>query len=176
MTIFIALLRGINVGGTRKVPMEDLRALCGEAGFADVRSYIQSGNLLFSSSGKAAAVEQKLESAIEARFGFFVAVVVRDRDQWARYATTSPLPDANPKLLHLGLTKHPPLPDAVARLRERAIHGERVVQSGDAIWIDYRDGVAQSKLTPAFIDKAVGSTLTARNWNSVQKLHELALG
>jgi uncharacterized protein (DUF1697 family) len=177
MTCFIALLRGINVGGNRKIPMAELRELCGELGFEDVQSYIQSGNLVFTASGKADAVEARLEKAIEKRFGFAVDVIVRTAAQWPAYVKGNPLPEASekePQLVHLALSKSPPKKDAVAALRERATTGERIEAAGEAIWIHFAGGVARSKLSPTVFDRLVGSPVTARNWRTVQKLAELA--
>jgi len=176
MALFIALLRGINVGSTRKVPMADLRALCGELGFAQVESYIQSGNLVFTASGKAAAVEDALENALEKRFGFAVAVLVRTPAQWAEYIQGNPLLEASekePNRVMLALSKAPPKKDAVEKLRERATT-ERFEAAGDALWVHYAEGAGSSKLSPALWDRLVGSPVTARNWRTVQKLAELA--
>jgi uncharacterized protein (DUF1697 family) len=169
----IALLRGINVGGHRRVPMAELREIALAAGLRDAETYIQSGNLLFAAELEPAAAEAALEAAIAARFGFAVDVIVKTGAQWARYAEKSPFPDAErerPHLLHLGLSKRPLKPDAAARLRERAAPGERVEVSGDAIWLDYSAGAARSKLGPAALDKAAGSPVTARNWKTVLTL------
>src|SRR5262245_16850824 len=116
-TRMIALLRGINVGGNRKVPMAELRQIASEAGLEEVETYIQSGNLTFATTQTPAAAEAALEKAIEEKFGFAVDVVVRTAAQWARYAAGSPFPDAakeRPNILHLGLSKKPPAPDAAA--------------------------------------------------------------
>ena len=172
MTRFVALLRAINVGG-RQLPMADLRALAGELGLRDAATFIASGNLLFSAADAPAVLEARLEEAIAARFGFHADTIVRSAAQWAGYAARNPFPDAAPKMVHLGLTKRPPLPDAAETLKARAQAGERILVAGDAVWIDFGAGVARSKLTPAALDKAAGSPLTARNWNTVVKLAEL---
>jgi uncharacterized protein (DUF1697 family) len=171
----ILLLRGINVGGNNKLPMAELRDACREAGLDDIATYIQSGNLVFSAKSPAAA-EAAVEAIIAARFGLTIGAIARTAGQWAKYATRSPFADADERgnLVHLGLSKQVPNADIVDRLTERAVRGERVVIEGDAIWIDFQQGVADTKLTPAFIDKVVGSTVTMRNWRTVQKLAEMA--
>lgn len=177
MTTFIALLRGINVGGHRPVPMAELRVLCGELGLADAQTYIQSGNLVFAATGTARALEARLEQAIAGRFGFAVDVLVRGAAQWPGYVAGNPMPEAaeaQPNLVLLGLSKSPPRPDAVAALRERAAAGERVEAAGEALWFHFPQGSARTKLTPAAIDRAVGSPVTTRNWRTVQKLAEMA--
>lgn len=176
--LVIALLRGINVGGNKRVPMAELCRLALEAGCSSVQHYIQSGNLLVMTALEPAALEARLESAIVEHFGFSVAVIARTLDAWRKYAVRSPFPDAEserPHLLHLGLTKRPPKSGAVVALGPYAKAGERVDLTGDALWIDFRAGVARSKLSPVVLDRALGSTVTARNHRTVQKLLEMAL-
>lgn len=136
---YAALLRGINVSGRRLVPMAELRSLLADIGCNGVRTYIQSGNVVFTSAGASAGLERQLEQAIEQEFGFFVPVVVR----------------------------------AASALQRRASAGERVKKRGDAIWIHYVKGIARSKLTPAVLDKEIGSPATARNWRTVLRIHEM---
>lgn len=178
-TPLVALLRGINVGGRRKVPMAALRELCEGLGFRGAATYVQSGNVVFSATGRPDAVAQRLGEALAARFGFEVDVVVRTAAQWERYAAGSPFPDAesaDPSHLLLFLTQRPPAPGAAAALRERARHGERIAQSGDALWVHFPQGVARSKLTPALLDRVLGAPATGRNWNTVVALRDLAAG
>jgi uncharacterized protein (DUF1697 family) len=175
-TTHIALLRGINVGGNKKVPMADLREVALGLGWGRPATYIQSGNLWFDAPLTAAAAQETLEGAIERRFGFRVEVIVRSVPQWRRYAQGSPFPDAEadrPHLLHLGLSKRPPNADAADRQREYARAGERLAAVGDALWVDFGAAVASSKLTPAVLDRVVGSPVTMRNWKTVCKLAEL---
>jgi uncharacterized protein (DUF1697 family) len=173
----IALLRGVNVGGKKRVPMVDLCKVAAGLGWRDVSSYIQSGNLTFTAEGTAAAAETALEGAIARKFGFPVEVIVRRRDAWLRHAAGSPFPEAeatHPQTLLLGLAKAKPRPDAAAKLAPYATSGERIAVIADGIWIDFHQSIGQSKLTPAVLDRAVGSTVTARNWRTVQKLAELS--
>jgi uncharacterized protein (DUF1697 family) len=172
----VALLRGINVGGNKKVPMVELRELAVKAGLVEVATYINSGILLFKTSRSPVDVEAALEAAIAKHFGFTVDVIVRTKPAWAKYAKGSPFPDAaseRPKALHLGVSKRAPVKSAEGVLRERAAEGERITIDGDAIWLDFAAGVAKTKLSPAVLDKAVGSTVTARNWTTVQTLAEM---
>lgn len=169
----IALLRGINVVGKKQVPMAELRALAAGLRLGDAETYIASGNLLFTTKLAPAAVEARLEAALEERFGFEVAVIVRSGADWLRYAAGSAFPAAErerPNLLLLGLSKARPRPDAIAALRPYCQSGERIALSGDALWIDYRESVGKSKVTPAVLDRLVGSPVTARNWRTVQAL------
>jgi uncharacterized protein (DUF1697 family) len=176
MARLIALVRGINVGSTRKLPMADLRTACAETGLGEVQTYIQSGNLILDHADPAKA-EAALEALIADRFGLDVPVIARTAAQWAELVATCPLPDEArdaPRALHLLLCKKPPAKDAIAALRDRAKHGETITRWGPEIAIHFTNGVADSKLAPTLIDRLIGSPATARNWNTVLKLDEMA--
>ena len=176
MKTFVALMRGINVGKTRSLPMAELRVLCGDLGFEKPETYIQSGNLLIDANGSAEAVATALESAIAKRFGFSIPVIVRDSAHWKAYRDGDPFAnDANslPNHVHLCLSRAKPAADAVEKLRERAADGERIERAGDAIWIDFTNGAGRSKLSPVLIDRLVGSPVTARNHNTVLMLQAM---
>jgi uncharacterized protein (DUF1697 family) len=176
MARLIALLRAVNVGG-RKLPMAELRALCGKLGWEDVETYIQSGNIVFTAAGKPDALEAKLEKAISERFGLDVPVIVRSSAQWAAYAAGNPFSEAAreaPNRLQLLVSKRPPRDDAAEKLMERAQGGEAVKAAGGALWFHFPEGIARSRLTPALIDKACGSPSTGRNWRTVLQLGAMA--
>ena len=176
MREYIALLRGINVSGHNKIPMAELRQLCAELGWEDVQTYIQSGNLVFRSSSSPTKLEGELETAIQERFGFSIPVIVRSAEDWASYIEHNPFPKAaldEPNWVLLTLSKQPQKEGVKEGLLERADKGERVAQVGDALYIHYPDGVGRSKLTPALLDRLVGSPVTARNWRTVLKILEL---
>ena len=174
---FVVLLRGINVGGRKRVPMQELRALASEVGCSSVASYIQSGNLVLLSRDSGSALESALERSIAEHFGFEVEVIARRAEDWLVYAEGTPFPALEaerPHLLLLGLAKRPLARGVQAAIAEKAMAGEQVEVVGDAIWLDYGGGVARSKLTPVVLDRAAGSTVTARNWRTVLKLAEMA--
>ena len=176
MTRFVVLLRSVNTG-KRKAPMAELRDACREAGFADVQTYIQSGNLVLSTPLSADMLEHAIEKIVLDNFGFVSEAMARTAAQWSGYAAGSPFPEVEterPGNLHLCLSKRPPGADATERLMERAKLSERVVLAGGAIWIDFKGGAGHSEITPVFLDKVVGSTVTARNWNTVQRLQAMA--
>jgi uncharacterized protein (DUF1697 family) len=176
MPTFIALLRGINVGGHNKIPMPELRSLCNHFGWDDVQSYIQSGNLVINSESAATDLEAELENAIERRFNLAILVIVRAAADWQDYIASNPFPDASqrePNLVMLALSKSIPKHDALPGLLERAVNGERIAQKGDALWVHFAAGVGKSKLTPVLFDRLVGSPVTMRNWHTVLKLNEL---
>lgn len=169
----VALLRGINVGGHRKVPMAQLRVLALRLGWSHVATCIQSGNLVFTANGDAEAAARQLEQAIELHFGFVVPVVVRSGAAWLRAAATCPFAEAAAEradLVHLGCSQRPPRAGALQDLAPYCRAGERIVLQDDAIWIDYAGGVARSKLTPAVLDRAIGSPVTLRNLKTVQAI------
>jgi uncharacterized protein (DUF1697 family) len=174
---FIALLRGINVSGSNKILMEELRSLCAGLGWVDVQSYIQSGNLIFKASAAPENLETALEEAIQRHFGLSIPVIVRPAADWPRIVEGNPFPEASqrePNRIMLALTKFPPKTGAATKLQERAQNGERVLQVGDALWVYYPGGSGRSKLSPALFDRLAGSPVTARNWRTVLKLNELA--
>jgi uncharacterized protein (DUF1697 family) len=172
MARMVALLRAVNVGG-RKLPMAELRALCGALGWADIATYIQSGNVVFSAAGRPAAIEARLEEAIKKEIGLAVPVIVRTAAEWAAYPPANPFPDEPPNRVMLLLSKAPPADGAEAIIQARAQAGEQVRRAGDGLWFHYPDGAGTSKLTPSQIDRAIGSPGTARNFNTVIKLQEM---
>jgi uncharacterized protein (DUF1697 family) len=177
MQTFVVLLRGINVGSTRKVPMADLRAVCVQLEWQCPETYIQSGNLIVDAPGDPQHLRRVLEPKLAARFGFAVDVVARAASNWKTYVATNPFAEdtaALGKMVHLYLSRDPLSPLAAAVLQERAQTGERICMARAALWIDYgARGVAASKLTPSSIDKACGSPATGRNWNTVLKISEM---
>ncbi len=176
MPVHVAMLRGINLGPNRRVPMADLRTLLTEAGYGDVRTYVQSGNIVLRSPGKPAQVERELQTLISERFGFDVPVLVRSRAELARVVKRNPLGDVadNPKRYQVSFLAEKPPPDLAQRLAERAHASERVTAHGREIYAWHPDGVARSKLWNALAGKGLGVTATARNWTTVTTLLEMA--
>jgi uncharacterized protein (DUF1697 family) len=178
VTGFVALLRGVNVGGNNAIPMSALCSLCNEIGYGNVQSYIQSGNLVFSTAGSQPALEAELEAGIERHFGLSIPVVVRAAVDWRAYVQNNPFPEASrsePNRVMLALSKRPPKLNAARDLCERATNGEPVIQAGDALLIHFPGGVGKSKLTPSLLDRVVGSSVTMRNWRTVVKLGEMVM-
>lgn len=172
----VFLLRGINVGGHKKVPMAELRALATQLGFDTPRTYIQSGNLIGTTASPPAVVVEALEASLVSHFGFPVDVVVRTATEWLEIAGGGPFPDAEaerPRQLHVGFAKRPALPQAERNLAGYLRGSERVAISGDVAWIDYAGGTARSKLTPKVLDRTLGAVVTCRNWRTVQKIADM---
>ncbi|NEZ04627.1 DUF1697 domain-containing protein [Wenzhouxiangella sp. XN201] len=173
---WIALLRGINVGGHNKMPMAELRNLCAGLGWQNVATYIQSGNILFSAEGSTSALEKQLAGAIASHFGHRVSVIVRPAAAWPLYIELNPFPEASasePNRVMLGLAQKSLAADAAERLSEFAASGESIAQRTDSLWIHYASGSARSKITPALLDRLAGSPVTTRNWRTVLKINEM---
>jgi uncharacterized protein (DUF1697 family) len=174
---YIALLRGINVGGRNRLPMAALRSLAADLGYIDVRSYVQSGNLVFRAAAEPPELAARLERAVEHHCGVSVPVIIREARDWATYLATNPFPGASerePSLVMLALSKVSPREGATEQLRARATQGERVLQAGDALWIHYPRGAGKSKLSPGLLDRTVGSAVTTRNWRTVREIAAMA--
>ncbi|QDH69555.1 DUF1697 domain-containing protein [Marilutibacter alkalisoli] len=167
MKTWICLLRAVNVGGTGKLPMAELRALCERAGFSDVRTYIASGNVVLRGTLPAQEVKTVLERALEARMGKRVGVMVRTPQEMQAVLQGNPFPDAAPNRVLAVFLDAPPPADALDAASGRK--DERLALGRREIYIDYGSGMADSKLkVPA------ASAGTARNMNTVAKLVEMA--
>jgi uncharacterized protein (DUF1697 family) len=169
MTAFIALLRAVNVGGTGKLPMGDLKSLCEGAGFKAVRTYIASGNVVFESENAEAEVKAALEESLREHAGRPVGVLVRTASEMADVLTRNPFPEAAPNRTVAIFLDGPPAPDALENLMGR--QGEELRLGKREIYVHYGDGMGRSKLRiPAAKDG------TARNMNTVAKLAAMAAG
>lgn len=174
MTTWIVLLRGVNVGGHRKVPMAQLRRRLDAEGYERVRTYTQSGNVVLDAdAADEAQVVAELSSAVEAEFGFDVAVTARTRTEWSALLTTDPFPGAGPADRHVVFFAEPPDEVVPAGLDPVAFEPERLALIGREVHLFLPDGVGRSKLAVA-VDRATGGNGTARNWRSVMALGELA--
>ena len=178
MTTWIALLRGINVGGNRRVPMADLRDALEAIGLADVRTWIVSGNVVFRTTRTdREALTAAIEAAIEVRFGFAVAVVIRTAKEMRAVLETDPLPEgsaADPAHRYAIFLSADPDPERLAAIDPAAVAPDVFVAGDRVIHAWYRNGLQESKLAGRLTDRGLGVTATARNWNTVRKLVELA--
>lgn len=165
---WIALLRGVNVGGRAKVPMADLRALFEQLGFADVRTYIQSGNVLFEGKPEREAIER----AVRERFGVPAAVLLRTGEQLERVVAGHPFGADTSRTNVAFLAERPPAA-AVRALAAVDSGDERVDVAGDHVYLHYPDGYGRARLTGALVERHLGPA-TVRNWRTVTTLAELA--
>jgi uncharacterized protein (DUF1697 family) len=175
---YIALLRGVNVGGRRQVAMADLRRLCEELGLEGARTVLQSGNLVFRSAARSGrALEGLLEAEAEKRLTLQTDFVVRSAAAWNDAVAANPLrreAEQEPSRFIVMFLKQEPVRGG-GRALERAVTGrERVAVAGAQAYIVYPDGFSRSRLTIKTIEAALGSRATGRNWNTVLKLAHLA--
>lgn len=178
MTAWIALLRGINVGGHRKVPMAEFKAMADELGLRNAATYVQSGNLIFNSPAESRAdIEALIARGISGRFGFEADVIARNLAEWEAVIAANPFPEAalKPKTLHAVFLGTPTDSDAAERLAALPRDDEEFKIAGDTLYLLTPSGIGRSKFAAA-AGRHVGVPATARNWNSVLKIADLARG
>lgn len=173
----VAFLRAVNVGGTGRLPMADLKALAEEIGLAEPKTLLQSGNLVFDAMGKAPAkLESLLESEIKKRFGIETTVMVRNGAALKAVIARNPFPKqakSDPGFLHVYFLKDKTTVKHVDALRAAIKGPEKVKGDGREVFLFYPDGAGRSKLTNAVIERHLGARGTARNWNTVKKAAEM---
>ncbi|WP_315764044.1 DUF1697 domain-containing protein [Sphingomonas sp. Y38-1Y] len=169
MTAYVGLLRAVNVGGTGKLAMTDLKRLCEDAGFANVRTYIASGNVVFESDLGADAVKQRIEDALAAHAGRAIPVAIRTAEEMAAVLRDNPFSDAPKNRTVAVFLDEAPAPEALDGVV--APDGEKVALGAREIYIAYGDAMARSKLKVPAAERG-----TARNMNTVAKLAAMAAG
>jgi uncharacterized protein (DUF1697 family) len=176
MTTYIGLLRGINVGGNQMVAMADLREMVTKLGFSDVKTLLQSGNVVFRGARQATAkLERQLEAALEKRLGLNVEIHIRTADEWTTVIGANPFgAEAKKDPGHLLVTCFKaPLDTANVKALQAAITGPEILHAdGRHLYMVFPDGVGNSKAN-RIIDKKLAARGTARNWNTVLKLAAL---
>jgi uncharacterized protein (DUF1697 family) len=172
----VVLLRGINLGSRNRVSMPKLRELLEDAGFEDVRTYLQSGNVVLSSPKKAEDVARTCKRSIAKKLALEIDVVVRSGADLAKVVRRDPLGQVatDPKRYQVTFLAARPPGSLAATLEAAAAESERVVVSGREIYAWHPAGVARSKLWALLAGKQIGVTGTSRNWTTVTKLLELA--
>lgn len=176
MTHYLALLRGINVGGRNIVPMKELRAVMEAGGLQNVATYVQSGNLLFDSDQTdAVALAGRLQRLINERFDTTTPVVIRTAGEMARVVASNPFLDDEPefKWLHAIFLDAAPDASAINQLDPGRSPGDRFAVAGREIFVHFPNGSGRSKLTINYFERILGVTATGRNWNTVNKLHAM---
>ena len=172
----IVLLRGINIGPRNRIAMPALREALEEAGFDDVRTYVQSGNVVLSAKSKPEQTARRVERVVTERFGLEIPVVVRTRAELARVVKKNPLARVakEPKRYQVSFLAKKAPDDIVPKLEAAAAKTERFVVDGREIYAWHPAGVARSKLWALLAGRNLGVTATARNWTTVTQLLELA--
>ena len=174
----VLLLRGINLGARRRIPMAELRALLGEE-YEDVATYVQSGNVVLSAAERSAP---RLAAAVSARisehFGFEVPVIARSRAELQAVIARDPIAGAaaDPKHYQVTFLERAPAEDALRRLHEIAVASERIAVDGREIYSWHPDGIARSKLAAKLSAAQLGVGATSRNWTTVTTLARMAAG
>src|SRR6476646_5096429 len=173
MPVYAALLRGINVGGHNKVPMSGLRAMIESLGHTDVTTYIQSGNVVFTS--KKNVTPAALERAIKNEFGIDITVVLRTKAELQRVVKDNPFARAELKTVHVGFMASKPSAAAVRDLDTDQFAPDEFAIKGTNLYLHLPNGMGRTKLPP-YLDRKLKVPTTVRNWNTVLKLLELTAG
>jgi uncharacterized protein (DUF1697 family) len=171
----LALLRGINVGGKNILPMKDLVRIFSDSGCANVRTYIQSGNVIFDAPAGSPAIAESVTAKIEKRFGYRVPIIIRTAPQLLKTIRDNPFlataPD--PKALHVYFLAHPAKAAAIATLDPARSAPDAFQVLGHEIYLHMPNGMGRTKLTNAYFDSKLSTVSTARNWATILKLAEL---
>ncbi len=172
---YIALLRGINVGGRNRLPMQALREILANLGLLGIRTYVQSGNAVFESPDGVEGLNSRIGHAIGEAHGFVPQVQVLTRDAMASAAAENPFPDAEeePKSLHLSfLDREPDAPD-LDQLNDLRCNREKFKLVDRVFYLHAPDGIGRSRLAAA-VEAALGVSVTGRNWRTVQAILAMA--
>jgi uncharacterized protein (DUF1697 family) len=172
---YAVLLRGINIGPRNRISMSELRSALEAAGFGEVQTYLQSGNVVLESRAKAESVRRKVEGLIAERLGLEIAVVVRTKAELAHVVKRNPLGKVakDPKRYQVSFLDRPLPPKTLEELEAVAAPTERIAAHGREVYAWHPAGVARSKLWAKLAGKSLGVTATSRNWTTVEALHEL---
>lgn len=179
MTTYLSLLRGINIGGHKKIKMSDLKALYESLGFVQVTTYIQSGNVLFSAETNETddVLSLRISKSIEERFGFDVPVVIRTKEEMQNIVVQNPFGEeaetAPDKLVVMYLGS---IPDTatLAQVQTKINDNSRFAFIGNTLYFFYPDGYGQTKWHSNFFEKQLKTIVTARNWATTCKLAAIA--
>lgn len=176
MARYVALLRGVNLGRERRVAMADLRALLVDAGYEDVRTLGQSGNVAVTTPKKPTAVRKEIEQAIRERLGVETDVILRTRAELAAVIDANPLGDVatDHKRLQVSFLSGKPAARAVRELESADVAPEQIVVAGREIHVWHANGIQRSPAAKLLARADLGVSATARNWSTVRKLLDLA--
>ena len=174
MTKYVALLRGVNVGGKNVLPMRELQGMFAVAGCVEVVTYIQSGNVMFGATGECVAgLATALETAILERFGIRSPVVLRTATEMLKVFKENPFSGAPEEMLHVYFLRDRPEPAQVKALDYERSAPDAFAVVGREIFLHLPARMARTKLTNVYFDRALGTVCTARNWKTVGKLVEM---
>jgi len=177
---FISILRGINVSGQKKIKMADLKSLFETLGFQNVKTYIQSGNVIFDAIAKnKSSLKKCIEQAIKEKYQFHVPVEIRTSRELENVIKRCPfgpvdLVNEGTKVLVTFLAL-PPVQAKISDIQKYVLAPEKLVVSGKEVYLYCPNGYGKSKLSNTFLEQKLGVDATTRNWKSVHKLYELSL-
>lgn len=177
MARYVALLRGINVGGKNALSMKELVRWFSDAGCEDVATYIQSGNVVFSADpALARRAPDLIAASIRSNVSLEVPIVIRSHDELADCVAHNPFlkPDVDPKHLHVAFLAHAPKPARVKALDPNRSPGDAFVVRGHDVFLHLPNGVARTKITNAWLDSRLETTSTLRNWRTILTLLEMS--
>lgn len=175
MKTYLSMLRGINVSGQKKIPMEALKKLYESLGFKNVRTYIQSGNVVFECPDKnVPALIRTIEKKIRQTYGFEAVVFIRTKDEFKKLIDSTPFSKKDADKLHVTFLSEPPARLPVEELNEGKSAAEEFHISGKEIYLYCPDGYGRSKLSNNFFERKLKVSATTRNWSTVNELFKLA--
>jgi len=178
MQVIVSLLRGVNVGRHARISMDALRALYESLGFKGARTYVQSGNVVFRTRERdLARLEEQIETAIEGRFGFPCAVILRTADQMRAVAAQNPFAGRSEVIggrLLVFFLAGDPAPEALQKVLAIPAEPEELRIDGSHLYVHFPNGMSQARLNWPAVDKALGVPMTGRNWNTVTRLLAMA--
>lgn len=178
MKTYVALLRGINVSGHRKIKMVDLKAMLDEMGFKDVMTYIQSGNVVFKSSlGGNVQLGEKIKKGIAKTLDFDVPVLVKTYEELKSILDRNPFTEASDienKRIYFALLKEAPKRELIATFKEENFPGELFVVTDECVYLNYSLGAGKAKLSNNLIERKLKVSATSRNYRTMVKLLEMS--
>ena len=175
MIRYIALLKGINVSGHKKIPMIELRQLLNDSGFKNVQTYIQSGNVILDSALKdTSKLEQKIQKAIMASFGFDVSVIVKTPEQLQMIFDKCPFSQEKKEKAYFTMLNSVPSKELVEEASQKKYPGEEFVILDDCIYLYADLGYGQAKYSNAYFERKLKTAATARNYKTMMKLLSLS--
>ena len=170
MNTFVTMLRGINVGGNRKVSMRLLKERYESLGFSDIQTYVQSGNVIFSSKVSAIKTRELIEDEIKQTFGFDVLVFIRTREELADLVKNNPFKRKDETKLHVTFLSEKPASIPMDELNSARKGAEEFSISGREIYLFCPNGYGETKLSNGFFEKKLKLSATTRNWKTVNTL------
>jgi uncharacterized protein (DUF1697 family) len=177
MPIYVAMLRGINVGGNKKIKMEKLRSSLEALGLEQVKTYIQSGNVVFKAAKTApVTLSKKIENRIQFDFGFSASVLLRTADEIEDAIAGNPFlkqPGIDPEKLHVAFLAETPVPTALKKLAELTLAPDQSRCRAKEVYFYFPNGVSGSSLWKHPLDRVLGVEATMRNWKTVNTVHQM---